>query len=136
MADINIYYGTVTAGGTDGTAGSNDTESAPIDFGSLDLYENEVSDPVKLAIRCNSGFKSAAGTTITPTGTSASKIALAPDNSGSPGTWGSYGAALTFGSEIPDSNVVFWAKAKAVDTETPSNDTSVNLVIAPDISPE
>ena len=133
---IKIYFNSPTSGGTDGTAASIDTEVTPIVFGPLDTTENEVSDPVKLAIRCDSGYKAATGATITPTGTAAAMFALAPDDGGIPGTFGSYGAALTFSAEIPDSNVIFWAKAKSADTESPLNDTSVNFVIAATISPE
>ena len=136
MSLIGIYFGNPTGGGTDGTRASEGTGAMPITIGPLDTATNEESDPVKLAIRCDSGYVTATGTTVTPTGTSANKWALAPDNAGSAGTFGAYGAALTFASAIPDSNVLFWAKAKAADTETPTNDTSVDLVIAATISPE
>jgi len=135
MSLIGIYFGTVTAGGTDGTRASEGTGSTPITIGPLDTATNEESSAVKLAIRCDSGY-AATGTTITPTGTTATKWALAPDSSGSAGTFGAYGAALEFAGAIPDSNVLFWAKAKTVSTETPTNDTSVDLVIAATIAPE
>ena len=136
MSLIGICFGTVTAGGTDGTRASEGTGATPITIGPLDTATNEESSAVKLAIRCDSGYAAAAGATITPTGTTATKWALAPDNSGSAGTFGAYGAALEFASAIPDSNVLFWAKAKTVSTETPTNDTSVDLVIAATIAPE
>ena len=134
MSLIGIYFGTVTAAGTDGTRASEGTGATPITIGPLDTATNEESDPVKLAIRCDSGY-SDTGATITPTGTTATKLALAPDNSGSPGTFGAYGAALELGV-VSDANTLFWAKAKTVSTETPTNDTSVDLVIAATISPE
>lgn len=134
MSLIGIYFGTVTAAGTDGTRASEGTGATPITIGPLDTATNEESDPVKLAIRCDSGY-AATGTTVTPTGTSASKWALAPDDEGSAGTFGAYGAALSVGA-VGDANTIIWAKAKAASAETPSNDTSVDLVIAATIAPE
>lgn len=135
MSQIHIYYGSPTAAGTDGAVASEGTETSPIIIGPLDIATNQESDPVKLAIRCDDGYKAATGATITPTGTGAAYWALAPDNSGSAGTFGAYGAALTFSAEIADSNTLFWVKAKAASTETPSADVSVDLVIAATIQP-
>jgi hypothetical protein len=68
--------------------------------------------------------------TITPTGTSATKWALAPDSGGSPGTYGAYGAALDLGDGIDDTTgVSFWVKAKATPDETPINDAAITLVV-------
>ena len=131
---IGIYYGTPTAGGTDGTRASEGTGTTPITIGPLDTATNEVSAATKLAIRCDSGY-AATGTTVTPTGTSAASWALAPDNAGSAGTFGAYGAALTVGA-VADSNTLIWVKAKAASAENPQNDTSVDLVIAATIAPE
>ena len=134
MSLIGIYFGTVTAGGTDGTRASEGTGSTPITIGPLDTATNEESSAVKLAIRCDSGY-AATGATITPTGTTATKWALAPDNAGSAGTFGAYGAYLDVGA-VSDANTLIWAKAKTVDTEVPMNDTTVDLVIAATIAPE
>ena len=133
---IGIYYGSPTAGGTNGTRSSEGTEATPITVGPLDTASNEESSAIKLAVRCDNNYKTGTDSTITPTGANASKWALAPDNGGSAGTWGSYGAALTFASSIGDTNVIFWAKAKAASSESPSNDTSVDLVIDAEILPE
>ena len=133
---IGIYFANPTASGTDGTRASEGTGLTPIAIGPLDTATNEVSSALKLAIRCDSGYKAATGATVTPTGTSAASWALAPDSAGSAGTFGAYGAALTFGAEIPDSNVLFWAKAKSASAESPADDTTVDLVIAATISPE
>ena len=131
MANIHIYKGTVTAGGTNGTQVSEGTETEPIVIGPLNASSNEESSPVKLAIRCAAGYVTSGNVTITPTGTSAAKWALAPDSAGSAGAFGAYGAALTIASAIGDTNTIFWAKAKAVSAEAnPVNDTSVNLAVA------
>ena len=131
---IGLYFGTVTAGGTDGTRASEGTGATPITIGPLDTATNEESSAVKLAIRCDSGY-AATGATITPTGTTATKWALAPDDAGNAGTFGAYGAALEVGA-VADSNTLIWCKAKAASAETPSNDVSVDLVIAATIAPE
>lgn len=90
---------------------------------------NEVGTPVGLYALADSGY-SIATTTITPTGTTATKWALAPDSGGSPGAFGAYGDPLVLGTVGDTTHVPFWVKAKAVDTETPVNDTSVTLVVS------
>jgi hypothetical protein len=91
---------------------------------------NEEGTAQELYAKAESGYV-VNDVTITPTGTSANKWALAPDSGGSPGTYGAYGAALDLGDGIDDTTgKTFWIKAKAVDTETPVNDTSVTLVVA------
>ena len=131
MADIHIYKGTVTAGGTDGTLVSEGgAQTSPITVGPLNATNNEVSTDQKLAIRCDIGFATSGSTTITPTGTTAAKWALAPDNAGSAGTYGAYGAALTISSVINAVNTIFWTKAKATSDESPVNDVSVSLQVS------
>ena len=131
MADIHIYKGTVTAGGTNGTLVSEaGAQTSPIEIGQLNATNNEVSTDQKLAIRCDTGFVTSGDTTITPTGTTAAKWALAPDDAGSAGTYGSYGAVLTVSSAIDATNTIFWAKAKATSDESPVNDVSVSLRVS------
>jgi len=121
--------GSPTAGGTNGTQVSEGTGTTPITTGNLNASTNEEGAAIKLALRCDTGYNTYGNTTVTPTGTSASKWALANDNSGSAGTFGAYGAALTISSIINTTNTIFWAKAKATSDETPSNDTTVDLVV-------
>ena len=125
---IHSYFGTVTQGGVDGTLVSEGTGLVPITT-PLILVGNECS-PIKLAARCDSGYATYGSTVITPTGTTYDKWALAPDNAGAPGTFGAYGAALTIAGQIGATNQLFWAKAKAVNGETPQNDTTVDLQVA------
>lgn len=129
MAYIHLYMGNPTAGGTDGTQVSEGTELNPIVVGPLNGTTGEESSPIKLALRCESGFKTYGDTTVQPVGSSASKWALAPDNNGSPGTWTSYGGTLTISTEIGATNHIIWAKAKADAGESPANDISVDLQI-------
>jgi len=131
MADIHVYKGTVTAGGTDGTLVSEaGAQTAPITVGPLNSTNNEVSTDQKLAIRCDAGYTTSGDTTITPTGTTAAKWALAPDNAGAAGTYGAYGAALTISSAIDATNTIFWTKAKSTSDESPVNDVSVSLQVS------
>jgi len=128
---IHAYKNNPTAGGTDGTQVSEGTGLAPVDSGQLNATQNQESVALKLALRCDAGYQTAAGedTTVTPVGTTADKWALAPDNAGAPGVWGAYGAALTIASVIGATNTIFWAKAKATADEEPANDDTVDLQI-------
>ena len=129
MSYIHLYKGSPTSGAADGTLVSEGDGSSPITLGPLNATSNEESSALKLGIRCETGYVTAADVVITPTGTTAAKWALAPDNGGTPGTFGAYGAALTITSVINATNTIFWAKAKATSGETPANDTSVDLVV-------
>lgn len=92
--------------------------------------QNEEGTAQELYVKADDGYV-VDDVTITPTGTKAAKWALAPDNAGSPGTYGAYGAALDLGDGCNDTTgKTFWVKAKATSDETPSNDTSVTLVVA------
>ena len=135
MALIGIYFGEPTPGDTDGTKASEGTGAAPITIGPLDTAANQESSPMKLAIRCDSGYTAAAGATIAISGTTAAKWALAPDADGSSGTFGAYGASLVISSAIVATNTLFWAKAKTESSESPLSDTSVDLVVTATISP-
>jgi hypothetical protein len=135
MAHFHVYQGAVTAGDTNGTQVSEDTELSPISVGPLNATDNDVSDPIKLAIRCESGYATTGNTTIMPTGTSAAKWALAPDDSGSAGIFEDYGDPLTITDAITAVNKLFWVKARATSDEPdPINDTSVDLVVAATIA--
>lgn len=84
-------------------------------------------DSIRLYAMADAGYE-VTTTTVTPTGTSAAKWALAPDNAGSAGTYETYGNPLTLGTVgNGDGKVYFWAKAKATSDETPVNDVSVTL---------
>jgi hypothetical protein len=126
---MHLYMNNPTAGGTDGTDITEGSTLSPLKV-VLNAIKNEESAAIKLGIRCESGYKTDAVTTITPTGTSSAMWALAQDNAGAAGTFGAYGAALTLASGIDTTNTIFWIKAKSVDTEDPINDTSVSLAVA------
>lgn len=123
---IHIYKNNPTAGGTDGSQVSEGTGSNPITTNALNATTNEESSGIKLAVRCETSFKTVGNTTIDPIGTTADKWALA----GSDGVFGEYGAGITIIDEITAVNTIIYAKAKAVSTEGPVNDTGVTLQIA------
>ena len=127
MAYIHVYM-TPTAGGTDGTQVSEGTGLQPISV-TLNATNNEESTPIKLALRCDSGFQTNGNITVSVVGTTLAKWALAPDNAGAAGTFGTYGADLVIATVVGATNVLFWAKAKATSDEAPQNDTSVDIQV-------
>lgn len=131
MAYIHMYQGTVTKNGVDGTEVSEGTGSAPISV-TLNATTNEVSGNIKLGLRCDAGFRTVGNTTVTPTGTTASSWSLALDAGAgtAPSTFGAYGASITVSTVIVATNTIIWARARAISSETPQNDVSVDLVVS------
>ena len=126
---IHVYKDNPSAGCTDGAQVSKGTGFTPVDSGKLNATENEKSAAIKLVLRCEAGYQTSGDITITPTGTTAVKWALAPDNAGAPGVRGAYGSALTIVSVIGATNTIFWVKAKATSDETLVNDISVHFQV-------
>lgn len=141
MAYVHLYKGNPTAGGTDGQLISEGDNSNPLISGPLNGASGQESDPVKLAIRCEAGYKGAnegaiGNTYISASGANYQKWNLALDNNGSPGTWLGWGTALSFTTDLlTAANKCFWIKAKATAGENPSSDTTVKLAISTQISP-
>lgn len=135
---IGIYFGSVTGGGRDGTRASEGTEATPIATKALNTTLNEETGPVLLAIRTNLGYIAQGGVTITPVGNGYDAWQLAPaiisDGIASPGTFGEWGAGLSISADVDDINTLFYYNARAVSSELPLNDTSVDLDIAATIS--
>ena len=87
----------------------------------------EESDEVRLYVKCEDDYESTS-TEVIPVGTSAARWALAPDVTGpASGTYGDGGAKIELGTVDDTTKVYFWAKASALNTETPINDVSVTL---------
>lgn len=124
MAYIHLYKDNPTAGGTNGTLVSEGDGSSPVTV-TLNATNNEESSAITLALRCESGYQTVGNTTITPTGTTASKWALSSNGT----TWSDYGSALIISTTIGATNTLIYAKAKASSDETPMNDTSVDFQI-------
>lgn len=129
MANIHLYKGNPTAGGTDGQLVSEGTGANPVSVGPLNIVAEEESASIKLALRCETGYATSGNTTVSLVGINANMWALAPDNAGSPDTFGAYGALLTISDVIGATNHIIWVKAKTVNTESPSNDTGVKIQI-------
>lgn len=113
---------------------SDDTEVSPpgtftnaIEL-SLQADQNE-SKEVRLYALAESGYY-VEGTQVQPTGDTSNRWYLAPDNSGSSGTYNLAGESLTLGTVDDTNKEYFWAKAEAVDTEGPQNDESVTLDVS------
>jgi len=124
MAYIHTYQGNPTVGLADGNLVSENSGLSPISI-TLNATNNEISDPIKLALRCETGYQTTGNIVITPTGTTSAKWALSLDGI----TFGAYGDPLTITSVIGATNTIFYSKAKSTSDETPTNDVSTDLVI-------
>lgn len=137
MAYIHVYKGTVTQGGIDGTKVSEGTETAPVSV-TLNATNNEVSSPIKLALRCEAGYQT----------TGAVDVSLVDDGSGNASKWkiilvdgtdttpsqtqtdnAIYGGAISIADVIGTGNYIIWAIAKATNDEDPQNDESVDIQV-------
>lgn len=128
---FHIYKDNPTAGAADGTLVSEDNANTSLinsDEVRADL--NAESNPIKLAVRFETGWQAGGDTTVTIAPPS-DKWALAPDDNGSAGVWQEYGTNLIL-TGVTDVNSIFWAKAKAVDTEDAGNDGADFSVTAVD----
>ena len=125
---LHIYYGNLTSGSTDGTEASSGTELSPISV-TLDASVSEAK-AVKCAVRCDTGYYIEGNTTISFVGTNTAKWKVAEDNN-----YADAAAALANATwldtislaNVVDVNTIFWVKAMSDSTETPQNDTSVDL---------
>lgn len=119
---INVYKNNPTADGTDGTAVSTGgAYTDPITV-SLDASQSE-SKKVKLAIRCETGYKTSGNTVIADSGDTNDRWKLCLTENGT------YTDSITISSTIGTTNVIFWAQASSANTESPSTDRSVSLQV-------
>jgi len=127
-SQLHIYYGNVTAGSKNGTEASSGTELSPISV-TLDASISEAK-AVKCAVRCDTGYYIEGDTTVTKIGTNAAKWKVAVDDN-----YADAADALANAtwldtislSSVTDVNKIFWVKAMSDSTESPQNDTSVDL---------
>ena len=117
-AYLNLYNNNPTEGGTDGTAISTGDFSNPISF-SLDASQSETQVQT-LAIRTESGYIAASGTTISDVDDSSDFWKLSLDNS----TWSD---TIVFSDTITATNTLFYIKASSESTESPQTDKSVSF---------
>ena len=127
---LHMYMNSPTAAGTDGTEVSMDgAQTAPISV-TLNATQAE-SKAIKLALRCDTGYKIDGNVALSLTGTNSAKWKLALDNSYadaatalSSATW----SDTIDVASVEATNVIFWAKAASSTDETPAKDISVKVV--------
>lgn len=138
MANIRIYNGTVTAGGTDGAAVSEGSGNNPITGNLVVTAGSGAQTAIKCAIRCDTGYTTN-GNTILKTMTESSgsyvsytgtNVQLAADNNYADSVAALAGAtwvnSLTL-QNVGATNTLFWVKMNAAAGETPSNDSSIKV---------
>ena len=134
---LHVYINNPTAGGTDGTAASdNGAQTNPI-MASLVVDDNTDAEvAVKCALRCDSGYHTQGNTVLSfvdsqGTAVTSNYYKLATDNnyasSAAALTGASWSDTLTISTSIEDTNTVFWVKLSAAKGTSASNDTSVSL---------
>lgn len=128
MAKIHFYMNNPTAGDTDGTEISNNTNVLPLTL-TLDASKEE-SKAAKCAIRCDSGYSISGGASIYSSGDNSAKWQFALDNN-----FADSDTALTFATwqdsivaeNVGSANVIFWARASSTSLESPQNDRTVKI---------
>ena len=127
-AYINLYKGSPTAGGTDGTLVSLDgVGTSPVSF-TLDATQSE-SGKQAVALRCESGYTTSGDTTIEASGTNAARWSFCATENGA------YASTLTISTAIGATNTVFWVQATSTSSESPGTDTSVTIDVTAVIVP-
>lgn len=117
-AYINMYKGTVTAGGTDGTAISTDGSfTAPISF-QLNAAINENKDQT-LAIRTETGY-SASNVTIYAVNDTDSHVTLCKTANGT------FASTITI-ANVTTTNTLVYVKTSSTDTDIPQANRKIKL---------
>ena len=128
MAKMHFYMNNPTAGTTDGTEISNNTNVLPLTL-TLDASQ-EQTGVAKCAIRCDSGYSISGGASIYGSGDNSAKWQFALDND-----YADSDTALTFATwadsivadGVSSVNSIFWAKATSSSLESPQNDRTVKI---------
>jgi hypothetical protein len=102
---------------------SEGTGLAPLVVGPLNASNNEISAPIKLTAKCDSGYKTFGNTIISFVGTNASKWTVCATSGGT------YASTLTVASLIDSVGTDLYVKAAATSDENPVNDTSVDVQV-------
>ena len=126
---IHLYKNNPTAGGTDGSMVSEGTNGNPITIGPLDASKNQESAPIKLAIRCDNGYVAKDGAQITATIGESFNVSDLWDFSLDGVNWVGYKSVLRIEQEINNTNTVFYCRAKAIESEQPSNDITAKIIV-------
>lgn len=124
MAYIKLFFAV-----GDSEVSESPSQLNPVAF-SLRADLNEEGAPIRLYAMADVGY-SVANTVVSLTGSSSTKWQFAPDATGIPGTWETYGNPLSLGTVGNGAGkVYFHARAKATSDETPVNDTNVIINLA------
>ena len=124
---INLYMGSPTAGGKDGTVVSLDgSRTSPVTF-TLDATEEE-SGTQALALRCEEGYRTDGATEVAFTGATASKWSASLDGT-------TYSESISIPSPIGTGNTLFYVRASSSSDESPGNDTSVLIKVTAKVVP-
>ena len=125
---MHFYMNNPTAGDTDGTEISNNTNVLPLTL-TLDASQEETG-VAKCAIRCDSGYSISGGASIYGSGDNSAKWQFALDNN-----YADTDTALNFATwqdsivanGVGSVNSIFWAKATSSSLESPQNDRTVKI---------
>lgn len=120
----------------DPDTGTDYSESTPLTIGTLDAAASEESAPKRLLVRTvGSGFETSGSTSVTLSGATANRWALAPDNDGAAGVFGVWGASLALSAKVTaTSNTYCWVKARTAPGDAVT-DASVTLCASAVIIP-
>ena len=128
MAKLHFYMNNPTAGDTDGTEISNNTNVLPLTL-TLDASKEE-TQVAKCAVRCDSGYSISGGASIYGSGDNSAKWQFALDNNfldtETALTFATWQDSIVAGS-VGSANVIFWAKATSSSLESPQNDRTVKI---------
>ena len=125
MSILKIYYGNPTAGGTDGTAASEGTQTSPITATLVVTPSAGADQSIACAARCDAGYQTTGDTTLKFVDSGGNDYT--GDNyklSLNGTTWSS---SVTISNSIGDTNMLFYVKLAAPAAATPINDTSIKL---------
>jgi hypothetical protein len=129
MAYIHIFKGNVSAGALDGMMCSEGTNENPITTVELDATMAQENQPIILALRIDSGYKTNGDVTLQAVGDSKGKWAFAPVSNGAAGDFLAYDAPFVISDELKYANYLFAIKARASADEQPQADYSVHISI-------
>lgn len=103
---------------------SEGTELTPLVVGPLNATNNEVSTPMALTLKAETGYTTYGDTIINFQGTSAAKWTVCATEGGT------YTDTLTISDAITDAGKVIYVRAAATSDETPVNDVAVDIKLA------
>lgn len=106
--------------------------STPVTVGPVDAATSIPCSAEALTIYCDPGYKAQAGAVLSFIGANKDRWQLSADGTTWPSTWG---GDLTITQVIPEAGIQVFTRAKALSTETPSVDTSVDMKIVATILP-